>query len=91
MIFECQKALNALDVHAAPYNANYVGGLYSEYTYSDDDFFPEAKGNLGKSSGSSSGDSAITGGGYIVNSDSDFIVEFGIVAPYLLKKARLLC
>jgi hypothetical protein len=91
MIFECQKALDALDLHVAPYNADYLDGLYSDYTYSDDDFFPEAKGNLGKSSGSSSGDSAITGGGYIVDSDSDFIVECGIVAPYLLNKARLLC
>jgi hypothetical protein len=79
-IFECKKALNALDLHSSLYNANYVDSLYSYYTCSDDDFFPETKGAIGKSIISSYGDSVITGSRYIVDSDSDFIVDSGIHA-----------
>jgi hypothetical protein len=77
-IFECQKALDALDLHSTPYDANYIDDLYSDYTCSDDDFFPETKGAIGKSTSSSLGDSTIIGSGNI--SDSDFIVNSGIHA-----------
>jgi hypothetical protein len=36
-IFECQKALDTLNLHVAPYDADYVDGLYSDYTCCDDD------------------------------------------------------
>jgi hypothetical protein len=38
MISECQRALDALSLHPTPYDPNYVEGLYSYYTCSDDDF-----------------------------------------------------
>jgi hypothetical protein len=77
-IFECQKALDALDLHSTPYDANYIDDLYSDYTFSDDDFFPETKGAIGKSRSYSSGDSAIIESGNI--SDSDFIIDSDIHA-----------
>jgi hypothetical protein len=92
-IFECQKALDALDLHSTPYNANYIDDLYSDYSCSDDDFFPETKGAIGKSRSSSSGDSAIIGSGNII--DSDFIVDSGIhtvrmtSTPSLVAKSRM--
>jgi hypothetical protein len=46
MISECQRALDALTLQPIPYDPNYVEGLYSNYTRSDDDFYPEAKGKV---------------------------------------------
>jgi hypothetical protein len=76
-ISECKRALNALRLQPAPYDRDYVEGLYSEYTCSDDDFYPEAKGTIGNSSGFSSGESALTGSGYVVDYDSDMLIEVG--------------
>jgi hypothetical protein len=42
-ISECEQALNALTLHLTPYNPDYVEGLYSDYTCSDDNVYPEAK------------------------------------------------
>jgi hypothetical protein len=36
-ISECERALNALTLRTAPYDPDYVEGLYSDYTCSDDD------------------------------------------------------
>jgi hypothetical protein len=76
MIFEWQRALDIIDLHVVPYDTNYVNGLYSDYTYSDDDFSFQAKGDGEKSSGRSSGNSVVSGSGYAIDSDSDFIIEF---------------
>jgi hypothetical protein len=46
IVSECQRALDALTLHSTPYDANYVEGLYSGYTCSDDDSYPKAKGEL---------------------------------------------
>jgi hypothetical protein len=44
-ISECERALNALTLRTVPYDPDYVEGLYSDYTCSDDDdVYPEAKG-----------------------------------------------
>jgi hypothetical protein len=43
-ISECEWALNALTLRPTPYDLDYVEGLYSDYTCSDDDVYPEAKG-----------------------------------------------
>jgi hypothetical protein len=51
--------------------------LYSYYTCSDDNLYPEAKGMIGSSSSSSSGESALTGSGYIIDYDSDMLIEAG--------------
>jgi hypothetical protein len=45
--------------------------LYSDYTFSDDNFYPETKRKVKESNSSSSDDSALSGSGYIINSDSD--------------------
>jgi hypothetical protein len=76
-ISECERALDALTLQPAPYDPDYVEGLYSEYTCSDDNFYPEAKGMIGNSSGSSSGESALTGSGYIIDYDSYTLIEAG--------------
>jgi hypothetical protein len=55
-----------------------VKGLYSDYTYSNDDFYPEAKGMIGNSSNSSSGESTLTGCSYIIDYDSDVLIEVGL-------------
>jgi hypothetical protein len=74
-ISECQRALDALTLQPTPYNPNYVKGLYSEYTCSDDDFYPETKGKVEKSDSSSSANSALTGSGYIIDSDADMLID----------------
>jgi hypothetical protein len=51
-ISECERALNALTLHPTPYDPDYVEGLYSDYTWSDDDVYPEAKGKIGNSASS---------------------------------------
>jgi hypothetical protein len=45
-ISECERALNALMLRTTPYDPDYIEGLYSDYTCSDndDDVYPEAKG-----------------------------------------------
>jgi hypothetical protein len=74
-ISECEQALNALTLQPAPYDLNYVEGLYSDYTCSNDDFYPEAKGKISNSVSSSSSESAISGSGYVVDYDSDMMIE----------------
>jgi hypothetical protein len=77
MISKCERALDALTLQPAPYDPDYVEGLYSDYTCLDVDFYPEAKGMIGNSTGSSSGESALTGSGYIIDYDSDVLIEAG--------------
>jgi hypothetical protein len=80
MISECERALNALTLHTAPYDPNYVEGLYSDYTCSDDDdddVYPEAKGKIGNSASSYSSESATLSNGYRVDYDFDFMIEVG--------------
>jgi hypothetical protein len=82
-ISECNRALNALTLRAAPYDPDYVEGLYSDYTCSDDDedVYPEAKGKIGNSASSASRcESAASSDGYVADYDSDFIIEVG---PYV--------
>jgi hypothetical protein len=76
-ISECERALNALMLQPAPYDPNYVEVLYSDYTCSDDDFYPEAKGKIDNSVSSHSSESAISGSGYMVDYDSDTMIEAG--------------
>jgi hypothetical protein len=71
MISECERALNALTLHPAPYDPDYVKGLYSDYTCSDNDIYPEAKGKIGNSASSYSSESATSSDGYMVDYDSD--------------------
>jgi hypothetical protein len=66
-ISECEQALNALMLQPAPYDPDYVEGLYSDYTCSDDDFYPGAKGKIGNSVSSDWSESAISGSGYVVD------------------------
>jgi hypothetical protein len=63
MISECERALNAITLQPTPYNPDYVEGLYSDYTCSDDDVYPEAKGKIGNSVSSYSSESAISSSG----------------------------
>jgi hypothetical protein len=78
-ISECEWALNALTLCTAPYDPDYVEGLYSDYTCSDDDddFYPEAKGKIGNSASSYSSESATSSNGYMVDYDSDIMIEVG--------------
>jgi hypothetical protein len=82
-ISECDRALNALTLRTAPYDPDYVEGLYSDYTCSDDDddVYPEAKGKVGNSASSASPcESVASSDGYIADYDSDFMNEVG---PYV--------
>jgi hypothetical protein len=75
-ISECERALNALTLHTAPYDPDYVEGLYSDYTCSDDDdVYPEAKGKIGNSDSSYSSGSVTSSNEYMVDYDSDLLVE----------------
>jgi hypothetical protein len=74
-ISECEQALNALTLQPTPYDPDYVERLYSDYICSDDDVYPEAKGKIGNSASSCSSKSAITGSGYVVDYDSDTMIE----------------
>jgi hypothetical protein len=49
--------------------------LYPDYTCSDDDLYPEVKGMIDNSSSSSLGESALTGSGYVLDYDSDMLIE----------------
>jgi hypothetical protein len=69
-ISECEWALNALMLHTAPYDPDYVEGLYSDYTCSDDDddVYPEANGKIGTSASSCSpSESAASSDGYVAD------------------------
>jgi hypothetical protein len=82
-ISECERALNALMLHTAPNDPDYVKGLYSDYTCSDDDddVYPEAKGKIGTSASSCSpSESTASSNGYAANYDSDLMIEVG---PYV--------
>jgi hypothetical protein len=74
-ISECGRALNALMLQPTPYDPDYVEGLYSDYTCSDDDVYPEAKGKIGNSASSCSSKSSISGSGYVVDYDSDTMIK----------------
>jgi hypothetical protein len=79
-ISECDRALNALMLRIAPYDPNYVEGLYSDYTCSDDDddIYLEAKGKIGNSASSCSpSESVASSDDYATNYDSDFMIEVG--------------
>jgi hypothetical protein len=76
-ISECERALNALTLQPTPYDPDYIEGLYSDYTCSDDDVYPEAKGKIGNSVSSYSSESAISGSGYVVDYDSNTMIEAG--------------
>jgi hypothetical protein len=60
-----------------PYDPDYVEGLYSDYTCSDDEVYPEAKGKIGNSASSCLSKSAISGSGYMVDYDSNTMTEAG--------------
>jgi hypothetical protein len=82
-ISECDRALNALTLRTAPYDPDYVEGLYSDYTCSDDDddVYPEAKGKIGNSASSASHcESAASSDDYMADYDSDLMIEVG---PYV--------
>jgi hypothetical protein len=76
-ISECERALNTLTLHPTPYDPDYVEGLYSDYTCSDDNVYPEAKGKIGNSASSYSSESATSDGGYVIDYDSDTMIEVG--------------
>jgi hypothetical protein len=76
-ISACERALSTLTLHPTPYGPDYVEGLYSDYTCSDDDFYLEAKGRIGNSVSSCSSESAISSSGYMVDYDSDMMIEVG--------------
>jgi hypothetical protein len=76
-ISECERALNALTLRLTPYDPDYVEGLYSDYTCSDDDVYPEAKGKIGNSACSYSSESAMSDGGYVIDYDSDTMIKVG--------------
>jgi hypothetical protein len=78
-ISECEQALNALTLRPMPYDPDYIEGLYSDYTCSDDDddVYPEAKGKIGNSASSYSSQSATSSNGYMVDYDSDIMIEVG--------------
>jgi hypothetical protein len=74
-ISECKRALNTLMLHPTPYDPDYVEGLYSDYTCSNDNVYPEAKGKIGNSASSYSSKTVTSDGGYVIDYDSDTIFE----------------
>jgi hypothetical protein len=58
-----------------PYDPDYVEGLYLDYSCLDDDVYPEAKGKIGNSASSYSSESTIFGSRYMVDYDSDTMIE----------------
>jgi hypothetical protein len=76
-ISKCERALNALTLRRAPYDPDYIEGLHSDYTCSDDNVYPEAKGKIGNSASSYSSKSATFDGGYVIDYDSDTTIEVG--------------
>jgi hypothetical protein len=49
-ISKCEQALDALTLQPTPYKLDYVEGLYSDYTCSNDDLYPKAKEMISNSS-----------------------------------------
>jgi hypothetical protein len=83
MISEYDQALNALMLRAAPYDPNYIEGLYLDYICSDDanDIYPEAKGKIGNlASSCSPSESVASSDNYATDYDSDFMIEVGSYA-----------
>jgi hypothetical protein len=79
-ISECERALNALTLRTAPYDPDYVEGLYLDYTCSDDDddIYPKAKGKIGTSASSCSpSEYAASSDGYTADYDPNFMIEVG--------------
>jgi hypothetical protein len=76
MISECEQALNAITLRTTPYDPDYVEGLCSDYTCSDDDddVYPEAKGKIGNSASSYSSESATSSNGYMVDYNSNIMI-----------------
>jgi hypothetical protein len=74
-ISECEWALNALMLRTTPYDPDYVEGLYSDYTCSDDDGYPKAKEKIGNSDSSYSSESATSSNEYMVDYDSDLMIK----------------
>jgi hypothetical protein len=77
-ISKCERALNALTLRPTPYDPDYVEGLYSDYTCSDDDVYPEAKGKISNSASSYSSKSATFDGGYVIDYNSVTMFEVGL-------------
>jgi hypothetical protein len=75
MISKCERALNALMLRTTPYDPDYVKGLYSDYTCSDGDVYPKAKGKIGNSDSSYSSESATSSNEYMVGYDSNLMIE----------------
>jgi hypothetical protein len=50
-------------------------GLYSDYTCSADDVYPEAKGKIDNLASSYSSESTTFDGGYVIDYDSDTMTE----------------
>jgi hypothetical protein len=78
MISECERALDALTLQPTPYDPDYVEVLYSDYTCLNGDLYPDAKGMIGNSSSSSSGESDLTSSGYVLDYDLDMLIEAGL-------------
>jgi hypothetical protein len=64
-------------LHPTPYDPDYVEGLYSDYTCSDDDIYPEAKGKIGNSASSYSSESATSSDRYMADYNSDIMIKVG--------------
>jgi hypothetical protein len=92
-ISECQRALDALTLQPTPYDPNYAKGLYSEYTCSNNDFYPKMKGKVKESDSSSLANSALTGSGYIIDFDRDMLIDtrsyFGAYDIYPLTRGEI--
>jgi hypothetical protein len=77
-ISKCERALNAFMLRPKPYDPDYVEGLYSDYTCSDDDdVYPQAKGKIGNSASSYSSKSATSNGGYVIDYYSNTMFKVG--------------
>jgi hypothetical protein len=79
MISKCEQALNALTLRPMPYDPDYVKGLYSDYTCSDEDdeVYPKAKGKIDNLASSYSRESVTSSDGYMADYDSDIMIEVG--------------
>jgi hypothetical protein len=77
-ISECEWALNALTLQPMHYDPDYIEGLYSDYTCSDNDVYPKAKGKIGNSVISHLSESFISGSGYMVDYDSNTMIKAGL-------------
>jgi hypothetical protein len=77
-ISDCERALNALMLRTVPYDPDYVERLYSDYTCSDDDdVYLKARRKIGNSHSSYSSESTASSNRYMVDYDSDIMIEVG--------------